>query len=40
MLEYLHYSRIPEPIKPAKVLTIGNDLSQIFFLKKGPIILK
>ena len=33
MLWHLQYSRIPEPIKPAKVLTISNDLSQIFFWK-------
>ena len=30
-LEYLQDSRIPEPIKPAKVLAISNDLSQKFF---------
>ncbi len=35
ILEYLQDSRILEPIKPAKVLTISNDLSQKCFEKRS-----
>ena len=34
-VEYLHYSWIPEPIKPLKVLTISNNLSQKIWNKNS-----
>ena len=36
-LEYLQDSWIPKPIKPTKVLTIRNNLSQFFFRKMVPL---